>query len=421
MKTLEALLVDPSLISGAGHHYAYLNQHRAEFAKLQISTTALASRYVDAEFCQQVGVIPSFERSLHYRSTFTRAEFEELAVFFERDLTSAVRLHRLQPDIILLPTADQSMTLGMARYLKQCRRRNKPEVLIWLLTSPHLRKPADDPSVGPLLAEYEKAFAVLREAMSDDARVHIFTETDAMAAVYQPYCGLNIQAVTVRKRLQRPRAPRQRQPGDPLNIVCAGSAARAKGYALLPETISRLNLKRNDLRFFVHGTVEHTGYPEAKCILEALPSLGTNVTVRTDILSGEQYISWLSQADVIILPYDTYVYRTHGSAIFDEAVALGIPIVAPELCDFPRSAISEGRAVGIGEVTSEGLADAINFAANHIEQLSDRAARYAMTRAIDSGLRDTLATIALAAKRRLPTLDLLRKRWRNSFARRLHL
>src|SRR5262249_22535575 len=160
-------------------------------------------------------------------------------------------------------------------------------------TSPHHLKPADDPSVASRLGEYAEAFASLCSAMGDGSRLHIFTEAEAMAAVYQPYCDLKIETVTVRKRLQRPRAARVRGTGERINLVCVGNAAKTKGYGLLPDAIRLLNAARNDVRFSIHGTVVHTGFPEARSILEGLPSLGTNVQVSTATLSSEDYIAWL--------------------------------------------------------------------------------------------------------------------------------
>jgi glycosyltransferase involved in cell wall biosynthesis len=145
--------------------------------------------------------------------------------------------------------------------------------------------------------------------MSDDSRLHILVEAEGTATVYQPHCGLKIEAVTVRKGLQRLRAPRVRRPGERINLVCAGNASKNKGYGLLPEAIRKLNATRNDLRFSIPGIVAHTGFPEAKSILERLPSLGSNVKVSTATLSSEDYIAWLSDADIVMLPYDTYFYR----------------------------------------------------------------------------------------------------------------
>jgi glycosyltransferase involved in cell wall biosynthesis len=417
MRGLEVLLIDPSIISGDGHHYAYLNQHRLEFAKLNIGVSAFASSSIERDFARHNDLIPAFQTSLHARNAYTRAEFVQFAENFERDLARVVCEGRFRPDIILLPTADQCMILGLARYIEKSR--HKPEVLLWIGTAPHHLKPPDDPSVRHLFDEYREAFSELRHAMGDDSRLHILVEVEGTATAYQPYCGLKIDVVTVRQRLQRQRAPRVRRPDERINLVCAGNAAKHKGYHLLPEAIRQLNAKRNDLRFSIHGTVAYTGFPEAKSILEGLPSLGSNVKVSTATLSPEDYIAWLSDADIVMLPYDTYFYRTspHNSAVFDESVTLGIPAVAPKGCDFARTAIAEGRAVALESVTAKGLSDAIEIAADHLEELTSRAASYAASQGVDTSLKDTIVKAVAAAEQRLSWLDVIGKRWRKLLMR----
>lgn len=417
MKELDVLLVDPSISSGNGHHYTYLNQHRVEFRKLGVAVNAFVQTYADNDFARRADLIQAFTTSMHARITYSRDEFEEFANNFERDMATVVEHRRLRPDIVLLSTADQSMILGLAQYLEKIDGSHRPEVLIWILTSPHHQKPSDDPSIGPLLAEYKEAFSRLCGAMPNKAQLHIYTEADAMAAVYQPYCEVKIETVTVRKRLQRPRPPRFRRPGERINVVCVGVAARTKGYQLLPEAVCRLNEARNDLRFSIHGTV-NDGFPEARSILESLPGLGANVKVSTDSLSSEEYIAWLSGADIVMLPYDTYVYRTHGSAVFDEAAGLGIPVVAPRDCDFAKGAIAEGRAIGIEKMTAGGLASAVEIAADRLEEVTDRAARFAVSREADTSLEDTLRKAVKAAKRRVSLFEMIAKHRRRRQYRR---
>jgi glycosyltransferase involved in cell wall biosynthesis len=267
------------------------------------------------------------------------------------------------------------------------------------MLAPNYRKPIDDPSIGPLLEEYESAFSALRQAVSVDSRLHVCCETKAMSRAYEPYVGLTIATVIVHKSILRPRQ-RVRNAGEPISIVCAGNANAAKGYSLLPETISNLNRKRGDLKFLIHGTVEQTDYPESRQLLQRLSAFAHNVTVRTDVLSTEDYLAWLGQGDLILLPYDPCVYRTRGSGICAEAARLGIPVVAPKDCDFAKNAIEEGRAVGIEVFNSQSLTNAVLAAVARLKELTDRARDYAVSQGVDDNLETLLATMALRAQRR---------------------
>jgi glycosyltransferase involved in cell wall biosynthesis len=245
----------------------------------------------------------------------------------------------------------------------------------------------------------------LRKAVADDNRLYVCCETNAMARAYEPHIGLQIETVMVHKLIQHPRNRRVRQAGEPVNIVCTGNANAAKGYSLLPEAIKSLNRQRGDLRFMIHGTVEETDYPQGRQVLLHLSCLTRNVTVRTDVLSADDYLSWLTQADLILLPYDPYVYKTRGSGVCSEAAKLGISVVATKDCDFAKDAIEEGRAVRIEAFDAKSVASAVLMAVDHLEEMTAYAADYAARHSVDERLERLLSAAVSAAKRRTSWFD----------------
>lgn len=400
-----ALIIDPSLHSPDGHHLGVLERFQIELANLQLASVSLVSLGASEDLSRRANLIPAFERGIYYRSRWTHQEFRECAANFYADLDTATRKLRIQPEIIVLPAADQATILGLAHYLKRHRPRKSPVILLWLMMAPHYRKPIDDPSIGPLLAEYKEAFHTLREAVADDSRLHVCCETNAMARAYEPHIGLQIETIIVHKLIQQPRNRRVRQPGEPVNIVCTGNSNAAKGYSLLPEAIKSLNRQRGDLRFMIHGTVEETDYPQGRQVLLRLSCLARNVRVRTDVLSTDDYLAWLTQADLILLPYDPYVYKTRGSGVCSEAAKLGIPVVATKDCDFAKDAIEEGRAVGIEAFDAESVASAVLMAVDHLEEMTACAADYAVRHSVDENFERLLAAAASAVERRTSWLN----------------
>jgi glycosyltransferase involved in cell wall biosynthesis len=400
-----ALIIDPSLHSPDGHHLGVLQRFQTELANLQVGSVSLVSLGASEELGHRENLIPAFGRGIYYRSQWTQREFHDCAANFCADLDSAIRKLRDRPELFVLPAADQATILGLAHYLKRHRRRKPPVVLLWLMMAPHYKKSIHDPSIGPHLAEYNEAFHALRKAVADDSRLHVCCETNAMARAYEPHVGLKIETVIVHKLIQQPRNRRVRQPGEPINIVCAGNANAAKGYFLLPETIHRLNRKRGDLRFLIHGTVEKTDYPQGRQILLRLSSLSPNVTVRTDVLSTDDYLAWLTQADLILLPYDPYIYKTRGSGICSEAAKLGIPVVATKDCDFAKDAIEERRVVGIEAFNAESVASAVLIAVDRLEEMTACAADYAARHSVDEHFARLLSAAAAATERRTSWFD----------------
>ena len=405
------LIVDPSLRSAAGHHLGVVNAVRRVLKKLNVDNVSLVSLFAPPDFCRDENLVPIFEKSIYFREAWTRAEFDEGAHKFCADLRAAIRRRHLRPDMLILPAADQVVVAGLALYLQRYRPREGPEILIWIAMEPHFKKPVDDPSVGPLLEEYRGAFAALRAAVTDKGRLHVCCEMQAMSRLYEPFAGLKVETVTVDRMEQQPRGPRVRHPGEPINVVCVGNANTAKGYFLLPDTIEQLNRQRDDLRFLIHGTVEQTDDPESWQTLQRVAALGSNVTVRTDVLSPEGYLAWLTQADLVLLPYDPHRYKTCMSGIFNEAVKLGIPSVATGDCDFPRQAISERRAVGIEGHDAESVASAVLAAADRLEEISVNAANFAARQGADNKLESLLGDAVQAMDNQPESFAGKARRW----------
>lgn len=403
-----ALIIDPSLHSADGHHLDVLKRFRAELADLQVRSVSLVSRQASVELCRKEGLVATFERGIYFRTRWTHSEFIECADSIRHDMSQAAQNLGLRPSLIVLPAADQTVIGGLAQHLRRFRFHKPRMLLLWLMMAPHYRKPFDDPSVAPLREEYRQAFMSLRGVLRDDSRLRLFCETRAMASAYEQLIELPVATTIVHKSISKPRAARPRAPGDAINIVCAGNANAAKGYSLLAEAVQHLNRKRSDLRFLIHGTVDQTDFPEGRQVMQQLSALAGNVSVRTDVLSSGDYLAWLSQADIVLLPYDPYVYRTRGSGIYAETCKLGIPVVVSNGCAFAADAIEEGRATGFATYTARGLADAVLAAANRLDETTHMAQVHASVSVGDETLKATLAEAANAASRPLSRIERMR-------------
>lgn len=396
------LVVDPSLRSGDGHHFGTVQRLRSELTSLGLGSLVFASAYLNDELRADQEIVPVFDKSIYGRERWTYEEFHEFAQQFADELDAALEARRLHADIMVLPGGDQSTALGLAAYFRRHRFRSIPELVIWLLMAPHFKKPIDDPTVTPLLEEYREAFGALRAIVGDDRRIRVYCETATMAEAYSRVTGLKVETARAPNLIRRPRSQKARRPGEPMSIVCAGNVNVAKGYFLLPEVIRCLVTRRSDARFLIHGTVENTDDAGGRELLGHIAGLGPNVVVRTDLLSVEEYATWLAQADLLLLPYDPAVYRTRGSGIFTEAEMLGIPIVAPTGCDFAKTAIAEGRAVGIENHTGPAVAEAVSSALDRLSDIERKANRFSAIESADNPTRKILEGAMAAAERRAP-------------------
>lgn len=132
-------------------------------------------------------------------------------------------------------------------------------------------------------------------------------------------------------------------------------------------------LAHRDVRFLIHGVVRGSDAEADAGIFRALSGLGDRVEVRTDVLSEDDYRSWLGRADLLLLPYDPVVYRSRGSGVFTEAQRLGIPVIVSRGCDFARPAVDDGRGMEIAERSPQGIACAILAALERLAPLTSKA------------------------------------------------
>jgi glycosyltransferase involved in cell wall biosynthesis len=135
-------------------------------------------------------------------------------------------------------------------------------------------------------------------------------------------------------------------------------------------------------RFLIHGNIHDCDDPRAGAIMKELEQLACEtsaVSVNTGILAAEDYGRLISQADIVLMPYDPAVYGfSRGSGVLFDAEKLGVPAIAPRQCGFAANGIAEGRIVPIEHYDSDGVADAVVDAVARITTLKERARAHAI-------------------------------------------
>ena len=88
------------------------------------------------------------------------------------------------------------------------------------------------------------------------------------------------------------------------------------------------------------------------------------------MLTSDEYLARLAEADLLLLPYDPDVYRRRGSGVFTDAHHVGIPVVAPKDCAFARTAFDDGWGVAMTEYDGKSLGIAVLDALDRLASLS---------------------------------------------------
>jgi glycosyltransferase involved in cell wall biosynthesis len=369
---MRVLIIDPALRSMGGHHYNALLRLQTEFARLEIATRSLVSAYADRRVCEVLGGRPTFTQSVYSRHYAGPAEIAQNVAETEGQLHRA-RRWQPRPDLIVLPCCDQVLASALATNLGRTPRASSPRILLWLLYSPHFHKAPDDPAAEEACGESRRALAALAASVDDPRKLSIFCETPALAGFYRQQTRLPVEVAPG----PGPSAARRTAGGAPRRpptVACVGFANRAKGYTLLPEAIGQAMKRHPEARFLIHGVVKGSDAEGDQGAFDRLATLGERVVVRQDVLTPDEYLAVLAEADLLLLPYDPHTYHSRGSGVFTEARTIGIPIVATRECGFAQPAFSAGWGVAMESYDSRGLAAAISRALDRLDDLTVHAA-----------------------------------------------
>ena len=170
------------------------------------------------------------------------------------------------------------------------------------------------------------------------------------------------------------------------NVISMGVGNTAKGYDLLPGAVARVLRSNDDVTFWIHGVVANSNRAHNLAIFESLSNMGRRVVTSNAVLTPEEYLAHLLQADLVLLPYDEKVYGMRGSGVFNEAREIGIPIVATRGCGFAAPAFRQGWGVEIAERSPSGVAEAILEAVSRLPELTARAADAAAAKSGGDGV-----------------------------------
>jgi|FEC22Drversion2_1045045.scaffolds.fasta_scaffold01035_6 glycosyltransferase involved in cell wall biosynthesis len=399
---MKALIVDPALRSMGGHHHSAVRRLQAELARRGIAAYCLGSAYADQRVVQDLACTPVFTRSIYGRSYEQPGEFAQSVEETRRQLAPVLR--RKRPDLIIVPCCDQVLAGALARQLASTPR--SVRVLAWVLFAPHHLMASDDPRSEPFHSESQAAFGRLAATAGG---LHLLCETPAMADFYRRLLGLEVGVVPGPglRAFQRP----SKSAGDAPTVACIGFANRAKGYRLLPEALELVLAKDERARFMIHGVMKGSDDPD-RATFDRLARLGARVDVQQNVLRPDEYLARLTEADVLLLPYDPAVYRTRGSGVFSDARTIGIPVVASRGCAFAQPAFDEGWGVEIKEYNGLATGLAVLEALGRLTELSLSAERVAawMGDALGEMLDATVASCQPGTGRLATVIGRLRPR-----------
>lgn len=231
-------------------------------------------------------------------------------------------------DTVFLPTSDLTQLLGALDYASAGADRATRWVFLFRHNlfhgPPHQRSPAH-----VRLRLMRLAFR--RFLSGFPARSSFYTDTDQLTEQY------NMVVPGLFKTLPIPHtSPKRGAPPARGEVVVSymGDARGEKGYHLMPGIVRGVGDRAGGgggVRFVIQSNYNiPEGEPGARMARSELRRMPPGrVTLVTDPLPSGDYQDMLFDSDAVLLPYDPDVYFARSSGICAEALAGGIPVIAP--------------------------------------------------------------------------------------------
>jgi glycosyltransferase involved in cell wall biosynthesis len=103
----------------------------------------------------------------------------------------------------------------------------------------------------------------------------------------------------------------------------------------------------------------------------------------------------ISKCDLVILPYDPYVYKNMASGVAWEAIARAVPVIAPANTVPGGFVTSENAGITFKEFTAESIIDAVTQASSEFKTIADGAFRASKNWSTNNGTDKFVEAILL--------------------------
>jgi glycosyltransferase involved in cell wall biosynthesis len=265
-----------------------------------------------------------------------RSEEFAYCLRFKQDLERLLSLTGCTAgDHVFLPTAHGRELGAIAQLLSTLPTESRPTFHLEFrhsldMTSPHAPHKTEHPFTTVHRAYFDHA---RRFAPTD--RLRLYTDSEELSEDYERFSGLDFGVLPIPFRTRLLSNPRRK--GSALCLAFFGDVREEKGFHWLPGLIEALMpgyVIPGRVRFLIQASLVHPeGEPSCNAALHELMKLSED-HVRLVGLDGplppDLYYELVSEADLLLCPYDPGAYRCRSSGTLTEAISAGIPTVVPD-------------------------------------------------------------------------------------------
>jgi hypothetical protein len=332
--TKRFIYADPGLVDNRGHH---ANSCRAITRVLRdrgIDVQVLASRRLDPALRDELQAKPFFSVD-PYRQTDGDPISGWLNAFYAAAPQTQNDFRQLtdcrKSDLLYMAFGLAPHLLGLGTWLAE--QKNAPTAVMDMIMEPGVDVETGpggitavlrDPRIDPRAVLYR--FTGLQLNALKLERLFVATCEPTASALYQHLLQRPVDLVPFPHTSGA--APKDRSGRRPITLTLMGHQQPNKGFHLMPDVIRRLLRSHRDIRIVAHNSAPGT-MSETQSALKAIARDDQRLTVDERALDSRAWQELLAQTDIMVCPYLPAWYRVATSGIAAEAIAGGIPLVAP--------------------------------------------------------------------------------------------
>lgn len=262
-------------------------------------------------------------------------ELDEM-LCFERDLLRFLHLTQARrDDHVLVLSAHPRDAAAVQLAAEIFPRKDLPNVHLEILNALFEGDPDAERSTPPSYVRVKRLLLSLHGDWAEGDRVKLYTDSAMLSNDYESLSGQQFGVLPIPFRGEL-LAPAPRPPSAAVRLAYFGEARDEKGFPWLPDLAEALRddyLTHGRARCLIQANISLPQYnPQSVAALERLgrfPTSQVQLFAAEAALSAVEYYRMFSQADVVLLPYLSGRYRACTSGVLAEALAMGVPVVAP--------------------------------------------------------------------------------------------
>jgi hypothetical protein len=412
---MRVVYVDTGMASEVGHHANACRLIVGALRRLGHDVTVAGWLGLDAALRDE------FQARLHFRHNTYRGSDGDplcgwLAAYFVTSQATYEDFAALGPfapdDLLYINSVMPAQLNAVYQFLAALPDGARPQTIIELGTDPGVEfvLGQDGVTLAPRDPRMDARATLYRfTARQMSARtlpeLHLVTFDRTSSDVYANLLGMPVATIPLPHMAQG--MLRRRGGPGPRTVAFLGHQRGEKGYHVVPAITQGLLSAHGDIRVLVHNA-HPDGMAETQRAMRQLAAADTRIVLDERPAGPAIWHDLLSQSDIVVCPYVTDRFRAAYSALTAEAIAAGIPLVAPAHTTLARTIhdFSHGGAC-FETLAADSVVSAIGSVLESFDRHSEAAfvaaARWAETMGADKMVAAMLARVAARTmERRAP-------------------